>query len=202
MSPADDSDGEKLRCSHIAATLPTLRFTKPFVKRASPRLLQQFYKRFDSVSRYFSEVKGEIKVGLTTSYKGLALTGVKGGAAFEKLCFPPLDRKGMPSRYVIGHELMHIVQSKVDGMPRTERSCDIFTLARLPAEMLDHPPIYLRIPRGAKERWGSPEVNKDLAEAAHLLAIEAVVIRPDNARYINWWEKRFAESAERIIEGR
>jgi hypothetical protein len=181
---------------------PTLRFTKPFTKRAGPRLLQQFSDRFDSVSKHFSEVQGEITVGLTTSYNGLALTGVKGGAAFDKLCFPPLDRKGLPTRYVIGHELMHIVQSKVEGMPSTERSCDIFTLARLPAEMLDRPPIYLRIPRGVKEQWGIPAVSKELAEAAHLAAIEAILIKPENARYIRWWEKQFAERAERIIEGR
>jgi len=178
---------------------PALRFTKPFMKRASPRLLQQFSSRFDSVSRYFTEVRGEVNIGLTTSYRGLALSGVKGGAAFEKLCFPPLDRKGLPSRYVMGHELMHIVQSKTEGLPGTERSCDIFTLARMPADMLDQPPIYLRVPQSARERWIA---SGALAEAAHLLAIEAVVMRPDNAKYICWWEKRFAEGAGRITGGR
>jgi len=171
------------------------------MERANPRLLQEFSRRFESVIIYFSEVNGEINVGMTTGYRGLALTGVRGGAKFDKICFPPLLRKGIPSRYVMGHELMHIVQSKDGSMPRTERSCDIFTLARLPAEFLDLPPIYLRIPRRARECWTDPSRHPALAEAAHLLAIEAVVARRENARYISWWEKQFSQRAERIIGG-
>jgi hypothetical protein len=194
MSDTGDSSGETIP--------PRLIFTRPFANRASSVLLHEFTERFESVARHFSEVKGEMKVGMTTSYRGLALSGVKGGAAFDKLCFPPLDKKGIPSRYVMGHELMHIVQSKDESLPRTERSCDIFTLARLPADLIDHPPIYLRMPRAAKERWSDPSMRPALAEAAHLLAIEALLIREENPRYISWWEKRFSQRAERITGGR
>lgn len=179
-----------------------MNFTKPFLDRANAKLIGEFTARFESVAIHFSELKGEIRIGMTTSYNGLALTGTKGGAAFDKLCFPPLCRKGLPSRYVIGHELMHLVQSKDGSIPLTERSCDIFTLARLPASLLDHPPLYLRMPREVRAAWNSPAFHRELAEAAHLLAIEAMVTRKENARYISWWERRFSEKAARIIGGR
>jgi hypothetical protein len=181
---------------------PALDFTKPFLEKADARLIGEFIERFDSVARHFPEVKGEIKVGITTSYNGLALIAVRGGATVDKICFPPLRKKGLPSRYVIGHELMHLVQSKDGSIPFTERSCDIFTLARLPAELLDHPPIYLRMPRKVRELWSDPAVHAELAEAAHLLAIEAIITRKENSRYLSWWEKRFSEKSERITAGR
>lgn len=188
-------DSEKFRIH------PRLSFTRPFTGRANPSLLEEFAKRFDSLAPYFPEADGEIRVGITTSYYGLAMTGTMGGKSFHKICFPPLDKKGMPSRYVMGHELMHIVTSKTDSLPGTERSCDVFTLARLPPSFIDRPPIYLRVPKKAKEVWSVKRYNQALAEAAHLLAIEAIVTRKKNPRYIIWWEKSFSERAHRITEG-
>lgn len=184
-----------------ACVPPRLDFTRPFMEKADARQLREFKERFESVAAHFPEVKGEVKVGITTSYNGLALIGVKGGAPVDKICFPPLRRKGLPSRYVIGHELMHLVQSKDGSIPFTERSCDIFTLARLPADMLDRPPLYLRMHRTVRELWSDPAFHGRLAEAAHLLAIEAIITRKENARYISSWEKRFSEKAERITAG-
>ena len=180
---------------------PTLDFTKPFLEKSDSRLMREFKERFDSVASHFPEVQGIVKVGITTSYSGLALIAIKGGAPIDKICFPPLRGKGLPSRYVIGHELMHLVQSKDGSIPFTERSCDIFTLARLPAELIDHPPLYLRMSRRARELWSDPAVRGRLAEAAHLLAIEAIITRKENPRYLSWWEKKFSERADRITAG-
>jgi len=177
---------------------PSLVFTKPFIKRATPKMLNRFSKRFNSVAGFFPEVRGEIKVGMTTSYKGLAATETKGQLMSEKLCFPPLRRMGLPTRYVIGHELMHIVQAKLKSLPETERSCDVFTLARLPSSFIDRPPAYLRIPREVRENWRREGSDPDPACIAHELAIEAVNTREKNPRYIQWWESEFSARTEAL----
>lgn len=171
---------------------PSLVFTRPFIQRATPKMLDRFSKRFDSVAGFFPEVRGEIKVGMTTSYKGLAATETKGQLTSEKLCFPPLRRMGLPTRYVIGHELMHIVQAKLESLPETERSCDVFTLARLPPSFIDCPPPYLRIPREVRRNWHGEGSDPDAACIAHELAIEAIIMREKNPRYIQWWESEFS----------
>jgi hypothetical protein len=177
---------------------PNLVFTRPFVQRATPKMLDRFSRRFNSVVGFFPEVKGEIKVGMTTSYKGLAATGTKDGIACEKLCFPPLRRMGRPTKYVIGHELMHIVQAKLKSLPETERSCDVFTLARLPPSFIDYPPPYLHIPRDVRQNWCGENPEHDPARIAHELAIEAIITREENPRYIQWWESEFSARLESI----
>lgn len=194
LNMSRDSDSSRVH--------PRLSFTKPFKGRSSPSQLEEFAERFDSLAPYFPEVDGEIRVGITTSFYGLAMIGTKRGVAFHKICFPPLEKKGMPSRYVLAHELMHIVTSKADSLPGTERSCDIFTLARLPPAFIDRPPIYLKVPKRVKEVWSEKRYNHALTEAAHLLAIEAIVTRKKNPRYISWWERNFSDKARMIIGDR
>jgi len=177
---------------------PSLLFTKPFIQRATPKMLNRFSKRFNSVAGFFPEVRGEIKVGMTTSYNGLAVTETRGQSTSEKLCFPPLRRMGLPTRYVIGHELMHIVQAKSESLPETERSCDVFTIARLPSSFIDRPPAYLRIPKRVRENWQREGSNPDPACIAHELAIEAVITRDKNPRYIQWWEGEFSARMEAL----
>lgn len=155
-------------------------------------MLTRFSERFDSVMRYYPELHGEIKIGMTTSYNGLAVTRSDGDTRKSKLCFPPLKRKGLPSRYVMGHEIMHLVQHAQDSLPGTERSCDIFTLARLPPRFIDHPPIYLSVPPSVRRPWVDGEVDSRVSELAHEIAIEAVITRPENPHYIQWWENEFA----------
>jgi hypothetical protein len=177
---------------------PSLVFTKPFIQRATPKMLDRFSKRFKSVAGFFPEVRGEIKVGMTTSYKGLAATETKGQLTSEKVCFPPLRRMGLPTRYVIGHELMHIVQAKLESLPETERSCDVFTLARLPPSFIDYPPPYLRIPKEVRKSWPGEGSDPNHACIAHELAIEAIITREKNPRYIQWWEKEFSARMEAL----
>jgi hypothetical protein len=177
---------------------PSLVFTKPFIQRATPKMLDRFSKRFNSVAGFFPEVRGEIKVGMTTSYKGLAATETKGQLTSGKVCFPPLRRMGLPTRYVIGHELMHIVQAKLESLPETERSCDVFTLARLPPSFIDYPPPYLRIPKEVRKNWSGGGSGPDPACIAHELAIEAIITREKNPRYIQWWESEFSARMKTI----
>ena len=179
---------------------PRLSFTKPFIKRATPKTLDRFSRKFVSVIRYFPEVRGEITIGLTTSYKGLAVMWTDGGCTRWKISFPPLGRGGLPTRYVIGHELMHIVQAKEGSLPATERSCDVFTLARLPPDFIDHPPMYLRLSFEVRRSWPSGSSVPLFANLAHELAIEAVIIRGKNRHYIQWWEREFAARMEKMTD--
>lgn len=191
MISADDSSNGDSGEITDPFSKPRLTFTKPFANRATPELLCRFSRRFDSVTSYFPEVRGEIRVGMTTSYKGLAFMESDGETVFRKICFPPLDRSGLPTCYVMGHELMHIVSSRQRLLPKTERSCDLFTLARLPATLIDHPPIYLRLPRIIRRNWSGKIVDPVVTGLAHDLAIEAIITRDSNSRYIQWWEREF-----------
>ncbi|MDH4123242.1 MAG: hypothetical protein OEV21_04070 [Thermoplasmata archaeon] len=175
---------------------PRLTFTRPFIESATPELLDSFSRRFFSITQYFPEVRGKIRVGMTNSYKGLAMTESDGNTMLKKISFPPLRRAGLPSRYVMGHELMHIVQAKQKFIPGTERACDLFTLSRLPPKHLDHPPIYLRMPRSVRSNWSRERIRPIVADMAHDVAIEAVISRKSNRRYINWWENEFRERVE------
>ena len=176
---------------------PRLTFTKPFIDGADPDLINEFSNRLISVSQYFPEIKGEIKIGMTTSYKGLAMTESDGNVMMKKISFPPLKKSGLPSRYVMGHEMMHIVQAKQSSIPGTERATDVHTLARLPPVFIDHAPIYLRVPKEIRRNWSHSRINPIVSELAHDLAIEAVITRRTNPRYIRWWESNFDERVDR-----
>ncbi|MEO7866971.1 MAG: hypothetical protein ABIU54_04955, partial [Candidatus Eisenbacteria bacterium] len=47
--------------------------------------------------------------------------------------------------FTIAHEFTHLLQAR-DLVPRGERSCDVFALARTPL-LIDSPPSYLKLPR-------------------------------------------------------
>jgi len=178
-------------------TPPNIIFTKPFIVRADPRLLYGFSRRLGSVLRYFPEIRGEIKVGLTNVYKGLASTESDGTTFHKKISFPSLKRAGIPTRYIMGHELMHIVQAKQSKtIPGTERACDVFTLARLPPRFIDQPPIYLSIPRKIRINWSNNHVRSLASSLMHDLAVEAIITRKTNPRYIRWWENQLVQLAE------
>lgn len=173
---------------------PNITYTKPFVERADPSLLYEFSKRLGSVMYYFPEVLGEIRIGLTTVHRGLAATEIDGNKHSKKISFPPLKKAGLPYRYIIGHELMHIVQANSKkSIPGTERACDIFALSRLPPKFIDCPPIYLEMPEKLRRNWSDERVRSLASDLMHSLAIEAVMAREKNPRYIRWWEDRLAE---------
>lgn len=175
-----------------------ITFTKPFAARASPRLLYHFQRRLYTLLKYFPEIRGEIRIGLTNSYMGLASTESDGNrVTARKLSFPPLNKNGTPSSYIIGHELMHLVQEKrKKTIPGTERATDVYTLARLPPRYIDHLPVYLKTPRKLSRHWSNERVRNLASIMMHELAIEAIIIRKTNPRYISWWENQFVDYVE------
>jgi hypothetical protein len=174
-------------------------YTSRFLSCATSVLLEEFEERLQEVAKYFPEIEGEIKIGLTNSYRGLAVVMSRGKSISRKLSFPPLTKRGLPSRYVIGHELMHLSHVLKKGFPGTERATDVFTLARLPPKLLDAPPVYLRMPESIRRHWSRGEFQTVFSTLAHDLALDAILSRNENCRYIARWEAMFAKKAQESI---
>lgn len=176
----------------------SLSYTSRFVSSATSDLLCAFEDRLRQVLPFFPEITGEIRIGITNSYKGLAAFESYGGIVSKKVSFPPLSKKGLPSRYVIGHELMHLSHAQSRDFPGTERATDIFTLARLPSEFLDSPPVYLRIPDDIRRNWLEPDVHKVVSSLAHELALKSVISCGKDHRYISRWESTFEKKVREM----
>ncbi len=82
--------------------------------------------------------------------------------------------------FVLAHETMHAVQWMRRSVPHGERSCDVFTLARLPIELFPKKKaFYVKIPQ---RLLSDPSMIRDLANQA--------ISRRRNGlrRYITWFE--------------
>ena len=77
----------------------------------------------------------------------------------------------------IAHELTHLLQG--NGVPHGEKACDIWAVARLPAEMLDEQPYYL-LRHWQRERWLRRR------SSVRALCVQAIEIRKTNRTYIKW----------------
>jgi len=177
-----------------------LEYTSRFISSATPDLLSAFEDRFRQVSALFPEITGDIKIGITNSYRGLAITESRGGIISRKLSFPPLSNKGLPSKYIIGHELMHICHAQTRHFPGTERATDIFTLARLPPEFLDSPPPYLKIPDYVRRNWLQPGIHGFVSNLAHELALISTLSVGADHRYIQKWESTFEKRTREMTD--
>jgi hypothetical protein len=92
---------------------------------------------------------------------------------------PPVFRlQPNVSSYTIAHELTHLVQGNGSGIPHGEVACDIWTLDRLPAELLDQRPYYLL--KNSRCDW---KKNRD---AVKELCRQAIEVRKSQRAYIVW----------------
>jgi hypothetical protein len=90
------------------------------------------------------------------------------------------------SDYVLGHELTHLVQ-EVAGLPTTERSCDILTMARAVA-FCDEKPYYVSIPDSMITDNGF--ILDRYRGFIHQTAQLATAMRKKGKRnYIKWFEQ-------------
>jgi hypothetical protein len=80
--------------------------------------------------------------------------------------------------YTIAHELTHLVQGNGSGVPHGEVACDIWTVHRLPAGMLDQRPYYLM--KNLRCDW------KENRDAIKDLCGQAIEIRKVRRTYIVW----------------
>lgn len=145
-------------------------------------------RRLNRLHRYFPEVRGGVRIGITRSLEGFAFQSDEGDV---KLMLEVRRRRNggwkLPTYWTLGHELMHLAQFNSSGIPQGERACDVFALARLPPRFIDEAPSYLVVPRGCRGCW-----TRRHARLAHDVAKEAVALRSGGLkRYAVWWEREF-----------
>jgi len=133
--------------------------------------------------RFFPELEGvNIRVGLAQK------RGVLGWGSLDP------ERPGVWVRprqlqlFTIAHEYTHLLQAR-GLVPRGERQCDLWALARSPL-LIDSPPNYLKLPRAL--RRGRP--TNDQAHALCAAAREAIAARAaGDRRYLLRFEASLAE---------
>jgi len=139
-------------------------------------------ERIEFVRSFFPELDGiTVRVGIARK------RGVLGWGSLDP------DQPGIwvrPRRldhFTIAHELTHLLQAR-GLVPRGERACDLYALARTPL-VADHPPSYLRLPAALRRlRRLLPQQAATLTT----LARQAIEARTQgDRRYL----KRFEESA-------
>ena len=145
-------------------------------------------ERIEFVRSFFPELEGiTVRVGIAKK------RGVLGWGSLDP------DQPGIwvrPRRldyFTIAHELTHLLQAR-NLVPRGERACDLYALARTPL-VADHPPGYLRLPLELRRRRHLLPQQAATLSALARQAIEARM-RGDR-RYL----KRFEESARAWFGG-
>jgi len=134
--------------------------------------------------KFYPELEGvNIRVGLAQK------RGVLGWGSLDP------DRPGVwvrPRRlqlFTIAHEFTHLLQAR-GLVPRGERQCDLWALARSPL-LIDSAPNYLRLPRAL--RRGRP--TNDQAHALCAAARRAIAARDaGDRRYLARFEATLAEA--------
>src|SRR5262245_47834566 len=141
--------------------------------------------------KFYPELEGvSIRIGLAQK------RGVLGWGSLDP------ERPGIwvrPRRlqlFTIAHEFTHLLQAR-GIVPRGERQCDLWALARSPL-LIDSAPNYLRLPRAL--RRGRP--TNDQAHALCTAAREAIAARAaGDRRYLARFEAGLAEAHGRSRRG-
>lgn len=145
---------------------------------------ERILEHLEFARKFFPELEGlEIRVGLAQK------RGVLGWGSLDP------ERPGVwvrPRRlqlFTIAHEFTHLLQAR-NLVPRGERQCDLWALARSPL-LIDAAPNYLRLPRAL--RRGRPTNDQAHALCA---AARAAIERRDagDRRYLTHFEAALAES--------
>jgi hypothetical protein len=142
----------------------------------------KFLERLDEARNHFPELDDiTVKVGITLNADGKA--DLQGRAVYF--------RSRNVSHYVIGHELTHLLQ-EIQGLPKSERSCDIFTMART-VLFCDESPNYVNVP---KEMLNENRFILDhYREFVHKTARSAAALRRAGKRfYISWFENTLKDA--------
>jgi hypothetical protein len=146
---------------------------------ASPHFAR-IRERLEFVRGFFPELHDRtIRVGLARK------PGVLGWGSLDPEQPGVWVRPRRLDYFTIAHELTHLLQAR-GLVPRGERACDLFALARSPL-LVDQPPGYLRVPR-ALRRLRS--LDAGLAKRLHETACRAVAARAGgDRRYLQRFER-------------
>ena len=144
-----------------------------------PRILE----RLDFVRRFFPEMNGAtIRVGLARK------RGVLGWGSLDPEHPGVWVRPRLTHFFTIAHEFTHLLQAR-RLVPRGERSCDLWALARSPL-LIDAPPSYLRLPRALRDRRTLEPWQPALL---HETACRAIAARDrGDRRYLRRFEREVA----------
>lgn len=146
---------------------------------------ERIRERVEFARRFFPELDAlTVRVGLAQK------RGVLGWGSMDP------DRPGVwirPRRlylFTIAHEFTHLLQAR-GLVPRGERSCDLFALARS-SMLVDHAPSYLKLPRALRRPKLRPEQAQLLTDCARaaLAARDA-----GDRRYLQLFERMVEERA-------
>lgn len=157
--------------------------TRPLARH---RYRNALLEKIHYVRRFFPELDGRtIRVGLTRSAAGLAVPG-----GLEVWVHP-----SQTTYHSLTHEFVHLLQGRGE-VPKGEKSCDVFALARH-WTLNDSAPFYVRVPPEFQTPEGKiePESAKILCDTARL----ALAKRKEGLRnYIAFFE----ETVESVRRGR
>lgn len=159
---------------------PPWRFSRLVLR--SPHF-ERIRQRLEFVRPFFPEIEAlTIRVGLARK------PGILGWGSLDP------DDPGVwvrPRRldfFTIAHEFTHLLQAR-GLVPRGERACDLFALARSPL-LVDHPPGYLRLPGALRH---SRRLEAAHGQLLHAAARRALVARGrGDRRYIQNFEREIA----------
>jgi hypothetical protein len=134
--------------------------------------LNRIRERREFVRRFFPEIESlTVRVGLAEK------RGILGWGSLDPARPGVWVRPRRLDYFTIAHEFTHLLQAR-ELVPRGERACDLYALARSPL-IIDHPPGYLRLPRALMRR------KLDYATAQHLFeaARHAIAARERGERH-------------------
>jgi hypothetical protein len=159
---------------------PPWRFSRLVV--ASPHFAR-VRERLDYVRSFFPEMDDvTIRVGLVKK------PGVLGWGSLDPEQPGVWVRPRRLDHFTIAHEFTHLLQAR-GLVPRGERACDLFALARSPL-LVDQPPGYLRVPRAVR---GLKRLDAAQAKLLHEAARRAVAARGrGDRRYLQAFEREVA----------
>jgi hypothetical protein len=147
------------------------------------RHLSRIRERLEFVRGFFPELSGvTVRVGLVLK------PGILGWGSLDPEQPGVWVRPRRLDYFTIAHELTHLLQAR-SLVPRGERACDLWALARSPL-VVDHPPSYLALPRELK---GLRQLEPAHSQLLHQAAQRAIAARQEgNRRYLLAFERDVA----------
>ena len=165
------------------------RFSRLVVRsRHAPRIRE----RLEFVRGFFPEIESlTISVGLAKK------RGVLGWGSLDPDAPAVWVRPRLADCFTVAHEFTHLLQAR-GLVPRGERACDLWALARS-ALLVDRPPGYLRLPPGLRRLR---RLDARQAALLHETAVKALVARERGERRYLWrFEQDLALAWERMSGG-
>ena len=153
-----------------------------FTRKAHANFTDNYKQRIVDIFKYFPEIHNEIV------YVGwIAPHGWARGCCVNAGADKPLKISLQPNEtnFTIAHEFTHLLQvRRKEGLriPSGEKACDVWTLTRLPVELIDDYPSYIGKSHQMRKHWIT------IKEKARQLAFQAIEVRKTKRRYIVWFE--------------